>query len=148
MLGRAVTAFRNSVTKSKSSSTLDEPNDGDDDCGQSVVSSFSSSSITSSASQRLRGEAIATSTPKANRLSFLRRSNRSRSTNREGEASSPLSILVKNSLHGVASIDAHLCITLHFTARPGNFPKLIYFVGIYFRVEIRTTHNYYSSCSF
>lgn len=87
MLGRAVTAFRNSVSKSKSSSTLDGPND--DDCAESVASSFSSASIASSASLKYRHDSstasTTASTPKSSRMSFLRRQRRSRSTNREGE---------------------------------------------------------------
>lgn len=81
MLGRAVTAFRKSVTKSKSSSSLGDEQE-DDDQAESIASSFSSASISTSASARNPGRNTSISS-----MSFLRRKRRSRSTttNHEGE---------------------------------------------------------------
>lgn len=85
MFGRAVNAFKNSIIKSKSSSTLTNPDRDEDDntCNESVVSSFSSFSIASCSGSRNR-RSSATSTP-TSRVSLLRRERRSHSTNREGE---------------------------------------------------------------
>lgn len=80
MLGRAVTVFRNSVTKSKSSNTLSnsDKDEDDDTCNESIVSSSSISSAPCSKRQR-RGSLI------ASRLSLLGRPRRSQSATREGD---------------------------------------------------------------
>lgn len=84
MFGRAVNAFKNSITKSKSSQTLSNSDREDDNsCNESVVSSFSSASIASCSGTRHRHPAN-TSTPKS-RVSILKRERRAQSTNREGE---------------------------------------------------------------
>lgn len=80
MFGRAVTAFRNSVTKSKSSNTIS--NSEDDNCDESIVSTKSLSSA-SCASEKHRRSSL-TINPSA-RLSLLRRQRRSQSANREGD---------------------------------------------------------------
>lgn len=82
MLGRAVTAFRKSVIKSKSSSTLTVSEGNDEDCAESVVSSISSKSLAASISTKHRKESSTRSTSTSS-ISFLRRQRRSRSTNRE-----------------------------------------------------------------
>lgn len=75
MIGRAVTAFRKSVTKSRSSNTPADANDGDesivsDDLQEVNVESHRRVSETSEASSRLL---------------WLRKQRRSQSANREGD---------------------------------------------------------------
>lgn len=86
MFGRAVNAFKNSISKSKSSQTLSnaDHDENDNSCNESVVSSFSSASIASCSGTRHRRPANASSTPKS-RVSLLKRERRAHSTNREGE---------------------------------------------------------------
>lgn len=84
MFGRAVNAFKNSISKSKSSQTLSNSDrDDDNSCNESVASSFSSASIASCSGTRHRIPAN-TSTSKF-RVSMLQRERRAHSTNREGE---------------------------------------------------------------
>lgn len=84
MFGRAVTAFRKSVTKSKSSNTITNSDKDDNDytCDESIIS-ISSSSVGSCVSGKHRRFSL-TSTPSA-RLSLLKRQRRSQSANREGD---------------------------------------------------------------
>lgn len=85
MFGRAVYAFKNSLSKSKSSQTLSNSDRNDDNsCNESVVSSFSAASIASCSGTRHRYPAN-TSTPHRSRLSMLTRERRAHSTNREGD---------------------------------------------------------------
>lgn len=84
MFGRAVSVFKNSISKSKSSQTLSNSDrDDDNSCNESVVSSFSLASIASCSGTRHRRPAN-TSTP-ISRVSMLKRERRAHSTNREGE---------------------------------------------------------------
>lgn len=88
MFNRAVNAFKNSIIKSKSSTTLTNPEQDVDDntCNESMVSSFSSATISScptSTHDKHRRSSV-NSTP-TTRISLLRRQRRSHSSNREGE---------------------------------------------------------------
>lgn len=75
MIGRAVTAFRKSVTKSRSSTTLSDANDED----ESIVSD--DSQITNIESHRSVSETSSASS----RLLWIRKQRRSQSANREGD---------------------------------------------------------------
>lgn len=78
MLGRAVTAFRKSVIKSKSSTTISnsDRDEDDDTCNESIISSISMASSVTEQHRR------STST---SRLALLRKERRSQSVNREGD---------------------------------------------------------------
>lgn len=75
MIGRAVTAFRKSVTKSHSSNTLADTNDG----GESIVSDDLQE--INVGSHRRVSETSSTSS----HLLWLRKRRRSQSANREGD---------------------------------------------------------------
>lgn len=90
MFNRAVTAFRKSMQKSRSSSNLES--DGDE--VESVASSFSSYSMASGRSD------APSSTGSASFMGARRRFRRSRSTNREGEWNVSLFLLnVRDNRH-------------------------------------------------
>lgn len=87
MFGRAVTAFRKSVIKSKSStgiSNSERDEDDDDTCNESIISSRSLS-VASFTTENPRRVSITPTT--TSRLSLLKRQRRSQSANREGECS-------------------------------------------------------------
>lgn len=83
MIGRAVTAFRKSVIKSKSSNTLADANEEN----ESIISDDSQS--ISVRSHRRDSDASSAST----RLLWLKKQRRSQSANREGDNKSIASIL-------------------------------------------------------
>lgn len=96
MLGRAYTAFRNTVTRSKSSSTLTISEKDIIDDSESVISSISSSKsmvvIRASRSNQASEPSTAERSEPSSSLSFLRRrrqQRRSRSTNPEGDFKRP-----------------------------------------------------------
>lgn len=86
MFGRAVTAFRKTVIKSKSSTGISnsDRDEEDDTCNESIISSCSLSVASYTAENHRR--ASINSAPNS-RLSLLRRQRRSQSANREGDDS-------------------------------------------------------------
>lgn len=84
MFGRAVTAFRKSVIKSKSSTGISNSDRDEDDeaCNESIISSHSLSVATYTTENHRRASIASTSN---SRLSLLKRQRRSQSANREGD---------------------------------------------------------------
>lgn len=83
MFGRAVTAFRKGVIKSKSSTTISDKDEDFDGCNESIVSTTSLSIGSSHDTERSKRASIASNS--VSRLLLSKRQRRSQSANREGD---------------------------------------------------------------